>query len=124
MARRNKPRTPEQIARDKLIENMVKGPLIQETLASRAGTHGDFRENGRIMQRLKDTARTGFNWPYEMMRAGSNPLTPEQCEAIDMIFHKVGRILSGNPNEPDHWFDIAGYATLIVNILETGKSHT
>jgi hypothetical protein len=36
---------------------------------------------------------------------------------------KMSRILCGNPNEPDHWRDIAGYATLIENILVHGKSH-
>lgn len=29
-----------------------------------------------------------------------------------MILHKCGRILSGDPNEPDHWRDIEGYARI------------
>jgi hypothetical protein len=33
-----------------------------------------------------------------------------QREAIDMICHKLGRILSGDPSHPDHWLDIQGYA--------------
>lgn len=90
---------------------------VNTTLNSRASTHGDFQDNGRIMQRLKHVMRTdGVNW-----RAGI--LEEFQCEALDMIQHKIGRILSGNPNEPDHWHDIAGYATLVENILRTGNSH-
>jgi hypothetical protein len=87
---------------------------VAETLATRASTHGDFIENGRIMQILKADLRTGVNWDF---------LRPEQREALEMIVHKIGRILSGDPNEPDHWKDIAGYATLVYNILTTGKSH-
>jgi hypothetical protein len=36
-----------------------------------------------------------------------------QREALDMILHKIARIVNGNPNETDHWHDIAGYATLV-----------
>lgn len=82
---------------------------IQETLAQRAKTHGDFRENGRIMQALKDRMIETVNWP---------DLPDEQKEALQMIQHKIGRILSGNNNEPDHWLDLSGYATLIYNILK------
>lgn len=88
---------------------MAKRTNIQETLNERGKTHGDFRENGRIMQLLKDGARTGVNW---------ETLSHEQREALDMILHKIGRILSGNPNEADHWRDIAGYATLCQQIIE------
>jgi hypothetical protein len=35
-----------------------------------------------------------------------------------MICHKIGRILNGNPNNKDSWWDIAGYATLIVKQLD------
>lgn len=90
---------------------------VEQTLAARASTHGDFRENGRVMQALKEVARTGANWPVRFAEV-SNPLTPEQAEAIDMILHKIGRILSGNPNEADHWRDVAGYATLCQQIIE------
>lgn len=99
---------------------------VNATLNSRANTHGDFRNNGNIMQALKNVMRSkGVNWPTPSVPKPQNTLdlTPEQCEALDMIQHKIGRILSGNPNEPDHWHDIAGYATLVENILRTGNSH-
>ncbi len=87
---------------------------IQETLAQRAKTHGDFQENGRIMQALKDRMMDSVNWCH---------LPDEQKEALQMIQHKIGRILSGNNNEPDHWKDISGYATLIENLLTFGEPH-
>jgi len=38
-----------------------------------------------------------------------------QRETLEMIATKIGRILSGNPHEVDHWKDGAGYFQLIVN---------
>ena len=36
-----------------------------------------------------------------------------QRESLDMIVHKIARILNGDPNHVDSWHDIAGYATLV-----------
>jgi len=88
---------------------MAKLSNLTRTLIERGKTHGDFRTNGSIMQRLKTDMRAEPGW---------DNLTEEQKEALEMIQHKIGRILSGNPNEPDHWKDIAGYATLVQQILE------
>lgn len=81
---------------------------VSSTLSTRANTHGSFIDNGQIMQEFKELARSGKNWIE---------LAPHQREAIDMILHKLGRILCGNPNFSDHWHDIAGYATLVENTL-------
>jgi hypothetical protein len=43
------------------------------------------------------------------------------AETLDMIAHKIGRIIAGNAAEPDHWRDIAGYAQLVANRLEGGN---
>jgi hypothetical protein len=40
-----------------------------------------------------------------------------QNVSLDMIIHKMGRILAGDPNHKDHWADIAGYATLVSKSL-------
>lgn len=45
-------------------------------------------------------------------------MTPDQCEALDMIAHKIGRILNGDPDYADSWRDIAGYAQLVADRLE------
>jgi hypothetical protein len=44
---------------------------------------------------------------------GWDRLNDVQREAVEMILHKVGRIISGDPNVHDHWDDIAGYAKLV-----------
>ena len=87
---------------------------IQLTLNERSTTHGDFKANASVMQHLKEIVRAERGW---------NNLSSTQREAIEMICHKLGRILCGNPNHSDHWHDIAGYATLVENIILTGKSH-
>jgi hypothetical protein len=87
---------------------------VNSTLSERQSSHGDFMHNGRIMQQLKNDARATTGWAK---------LQPHQAEAIDMILHKIGRILCGNPDFADHWHDIAGYATLVENIITKGVSH-
>ena len=99
---------------DDISEHQSAPASIQGLLNVRAKTHGCFIENGRIMQALKTCMRSGKNWDF---------LSEHQKEALEMIQHKIGRILSGDPNEQDHWKDIAGYAQLIENILQSGKPH-
>lgn len=48
-----------------------------------------------------------------------NSLAADQKEALEMIAHKVGRILNGDPNYDDSWIDIAGYATLVAKRLNS-----
>lgn len=38
---------------------------------------------------------------------------PPEGGWLEMIAHKIARILNGDPNYADNWHDIAGYATLI-----------
>jgi UDP-N-acetylmuramoylalanine-D-glutamate ligase len=80
---------------------------IQKTLKERQKTHGNFITHALIAQSLKDVMRDH----------GVNELAPDQVEALEMIAHKIARILNGNPNHHDHWHDIAGYATLVTERL-------
>lgn len=41
-----------------------------------------------------------------------------QREAIEMICHKLARIVNGDPYYADSWTDIAGYAKLVADRLE------
>ena len=78
-------------------------------LTERGATHGNWYDNARISQQTKLLWQRQDGW--------SN-LTVTQREALDMIAHKVGRILAGNPHFADHWADLSGYATLVVRELE------
>lgn len=81
---------------------------VEELITERGSRYGKFKDGAEIMQSLKDTMRDVDGW---------NNLTASQKEALDMIQHKIGRILNGDPTYDDSWKDIAGYATLIVNEL-------
>ena len=76
-------------------------------LNERQGTHGDYGVTAEIAQLLKSIVREANN------KAGGK-LTLVQMESLDMICTKVARILSGDPNEKDHWVDLAGYASLVA----------
>lgn len=99
----------ELIMDGKWHENSIGGSNVTEALiAERGSRYGKFKDGADIMQSLKDTMRDVDGW---------NKLTASQKEALDMIQHKIGRILNGDPTYDDSWKDIAGYATLIVNEL-------
>lgn len=84
------------------------GDETEALITERGSRYGKFKDGADIMQSLKDTMRDVDGW---------NNLTASQKEALDMIQHKIGRILNGDPTYDDSWKDIAGYATLIVNEL-------
>ena len=81
---------------------------VANTLKQRKKTHGDFKATAINIQALKGCMHQSPNW---------DKLTPSQKEALEMIQHKVGRILSGDPNHKDSWHDIQGYAKLIEDQL-------
>ena len=82
---------------------------LHELLKARGAQHGEFRDHARITQNLKAMmvdADGNSNW---------NTLSAIQRESLEMIVHKIGRILAGNPDYQDHWVDIAGYAQLVAD---------
>lgn len=77
---------------------------VSNTLNARGERYGSFLGQAGISQALKEYMRNTPNW---------NRLEPDMAEALDMIQHKVARILNGDPRYADSWHDIAGYATLV-----------
>ena len=84
---------------------------IDATLDARAVEYGKFIEGAEIMQMLKRVVQAALN-------NRDKTLAHDQAEAMDMIIHKIGRIVNGNPDVVDHWLDIAGYAKLVADRLE------
>lgn len=84
---------------------------IQELLAERGKRYGDFMGHARITMDLKVAIR-------DHVYSHDVKLQPDQWEALDMICHKIGRIVNGDPNWADSWDDIAGYAALVSNRLK------
>jgi hypothetical protein len=81
---------------------------VDEILKERAKTHGSFEVTAYSVQTLKMAMQNSPNWPE---------LDMDQKEALEMIVHKIGRILCGNKDHLDAWQDMAGYATLVANRL-------
>jgi hypothetical protein len=81
---------------------------VANTLRQRGAQYGPFEDQALVEQRIKSSMRTG-NW---------DRLAPDQKAALEMIAVKVSRILTGNPDYPDNWHDMAGYATLVDRRLE------
>jgi predicted ArsR family transcriptional regulator len=84
---------------------------VDQVLDSRAKDYGKFIEGAEIMQMLKRVV-------HNYIEKRGTPLAFDQREAIDMIIHKLGRIINGNPDKVDSWRDVAGYSTLVADRLE------
>ncbi len=84
-------------------------------LDRRRATHGEFADNARIAQQLKDTLHAEPRW---------RSLNQQAREALDMIAHKMARIIAGNHAITDHWEDIAGYAILGARAIEAPPTNT
>ena len=82
---------------------------IEKTLAERGNRYGDFKEHARITQNIKAEMRFSPNW---------QELSPGMKEALEMVAHKIGRILNGDPCYKDSWVDIEGYIHLVSRELE------
>lgn len=79
---------------------------IQKTLSDRKEKYGDFRGHAELAIELKGTMRSGDSWTR---------MDPYMQEALDMIQHKIARILNGDPMYEDSWVDIVGYAQLALD---------
>jgi ATP-dependent helicase YprA (DUF1998 family) len=85
-----------------------KEPSIDALLVEREKTHGPYKVKAKIIQDLKCAMELADGW---------DNLNDMQRESLHMIAHKIGRILSGDPDCADHWDDVAGYARLVSKSL-------
>jgi hypothetical protein len=83
---------------------------ITATLIERGQRYGSFIDHAQITQDLKGCITAH-------LVARSTVLASDQQEALDMIAHKIGRIINGDPDYADSWHDIAGYAQLVADRL-------
>lgn len=88
---------------------------MSKLLEQRGQNYGDFSGQASISQGLKDVARNGVQY---------DSLKPFQKESVEMILHKIARIVNGNPNYIDSWRDIIGYSQLVVDELNQTEGAT
>jgi hypothetical protein len=84
---------------------------IDETLNERAQDYGKFKDGAALMQGIKRLLA-------DHARAHNKTFADDQWEALEMIVHKMARIVNGNPDKVDSWTDIAGYAKLVADRLQ------
>lgn len=85
---------------------------LNATLKARGGTHGDFGDNAKIAQAIKEIMRESPNW-YAF---------PDWLkEGLDLIALKQARILSGDFTHEDNYHDGAGYFKLMEDRIREYK---
>ena len=82
---------------------------VNEMLSGREARYGTFEGHARISQALKRAMQDSPNW---------SKLTDVQKEGLEMIQHKVARMLNGDPSYLDNIVDIVGYSTLVKDVME------
>jgi len=81
---------------------------ITKTLIDRGDRYGRFIDNATVTQKIKRAMAESKNWDI---------LKDDQKEALEMIAHKISRILNGDPDYHDSWHDIIGYSKLVSDTL-------
>lgn len=82
---------------------------IDQILEERGSRYGDFGSHAIITQNIKAAMRHSPNWAK---------LPNDMKEALEMVAHKVGRILNGDFTYADNVVDIIGYMQLVLDRME------
>lgn len=85
---------------------------IEAMTGERGSKYGPFDHHANITQDLKRAIRERLE---ANLRARGDLHTRQKDairEGLEMIFHKIGRIVNGDVAYQDSWDDIAGYANI------------
>jgi len=85
---------------------------INNILDERGNRYGDFASNATTTQLIKQAINLGDT---------ADKLAFYQRESLEMIAHKISRIVNGDANYMDSWVDIVGYAQLVIDKLQHDK---
>lgn len=88
---------------------------IDATLIERGDRYGDFPGHAEVTQSIKRAMADSARW---------DELSDDKREALEMIAHKIGRILNGDPNYVDSWHGIVGYAKLVEDEITRWEQMT
>ena len=93
------------------FKKTVQAPSVNTLLQERALQYGTFVSLAKTAQEFKSVL-------YRELGSRNKRLADDQAEALDMIIHKIARVINGDANHVDSWADIAGYATLVAERLQ------
>lgn len=79
---------------------------VDAILEERGGRYGTFESNARTCQRLKNVLHSQEGW-YR--------LSYVQREAVEMMMHKISRLVNGDATYLDTVVDISGYNQLMLD---------
>lgn len=86
---------------------------LESILNNRAGSYGSYNEVAKIQTQIIDLLRSA---------KGYNKLKSSTILAIEMIIHKIIRLVNSGKEKEDTLMDIAGYALLaLAEIKENNK---
>lgn len=85
---------------------------VDKTLRDRDPRYGNFFVQAQVSQDIKHVMSDARNWRL---------MLDFQREALELIAIKISRILNGDPDYQDSWHDIAGYAKLVEEQLQTAE---
>ena len=86
--------------------------MIDKILDERGARYGKFVDVAKATWDIQGAA-----WE-SLSREKLESMSPDQIIAIDMICHKLARIVVGDADYLDNWVDIAGYAQLVADRLQ------
>jgi hypothetical protein len=89
---------------------MTKNTDVKTILDERGARYGTFANHAMLSQALKMAL-------IDHATEHNKTFADDQKEAMEMICHKLARIVNGDPHYADSWMDIAGYATLVADRL-------
>lgn len=89
-------------------------PTTDAVLQERGSRYGAFHNNAYLAQRLKGVMHNAPAWCRT---------SDSQREALEMIQHKIARMLNGDPRYEDNVVDIIGYATLMLQDMRRDKNN-
>lgn len=84
---------------------------LAATLDERGRRYGAFIGHAKVTQELKRVI-------FDALDERNKVIDDDMAEALEMICHKIGRIVNGDPAYADSWVDVAGYAQLVATRLE------
>lgn len=89
----------------------TKVDSITAVLTQRGSRYGSFVGHAKVTQDFKRLLKKHLDDRNKV-------LADDQQEALDMVFHKIGRIVNGDADYDDSWVDVAGYSKLVADRLQ------
>jgi hypothetical protein len=95
--------------------------MIEDTLEERGKNYGNYHTMANLSQTLYSILVQHYSTIHAAEDGTVQQLPNFMTESLQMICRKMARIANGNIYHVDSWDDIAGYATLVSNILKDAQ---